>query len=281
MNSKQVIKKGKDLLGQNNNSTLFSNFGRVYGMTTENIRGTFAHYDFEGKDILTVCSSGDHILDALLKGANKVDAFDVNALTEYYFYFKKALIEGVSFSEFKEFLIYNLLPIGRISLKTYEKFRDYIDISYRDFWDEIINYGLSNNLDLRRLFINCLNSAGNYDSLVNYYSEENYNLLKEKVSSAHINFIHSGLNKLSLQLEGPYDYMFLSNIADYVGVFETKEIAEKLLPFVNDGGEIAFAYLYDISLKRALNYSSNLFEVDSVIKDTSDYVLTLKKSRRL
>ena len=277
MNSKQAIKKGKNLLNQNDRSTLFDSFARVYGMTTENVKGTFSHYDFTGKDILTVCSSGDHIFGALLNGASQVDAFDVNALTEYYFYFKKALIEGVSFAEFKDFLIYNLIPIGRLSLNTYEKFRDYIDMPYRDFWDEIINYGLSNNLDFRRLFNNSPNSSYRYDSMVDYYSEENYDLLKEKFALTHVNFIHCGLNKLSLQLEKPYDYMFLSNIADYVGVFETKKISEGLLPFVKDGGEIAFAYLYDISLRKALNYSSDLFRVDSVIKNASDYVLTLKK----
>ncbi len=277
MNSKQVIRKGKELLEQNDRSTLFNNFGRVYGMTTENVKGTFARYDFNGKDILTVCSSGDHILGALLKGANNVDAFDLNALTEYYFHFKKALIVGVSFSEFREFLVYNLIPTGRVLLKTYKKFRDYIEMPYRDFWDEIISYGLSNELDFRRLFINSLNSSYRYDSMVDYYSEEDYSLLQERIGLSQVNFIHSDLKKLSLQLESKYDYMFLSNIADYVGVFETKKIAQGLLPFVKDGGEIAFAYLYDITLKRALNYSSDLFEVDSVIKDASDYVLTLRK----
>lgn len=277
MNNNQVIKKGKGLLSQSDRSTLFSGFGRVYGMTTENVKGTFAHYDFEGKDVLTVCSSGDHILGALLKGANHVDAFDVNALTEYYFHFKKALIEGVSFSEFKEFLVYNLLPTGRFLSKTYEKFRDYMDTPYKEFWDEIINYALSNDLSFRNLFISSLNSSYRYENMVDYYSEESYNLLQEKLSLASVRFFHCDLSKLSLQLDSKYDYMFLSNIADYVGVFETKKMAEKLLPFVKDDGEIAFAYLYDIALKRARSYLSDLFEVDSVIKDSSDYVLTLKK----
>lgn len=33
------------------------------------------------KKVLTVCSSGDHILNLINKGVTEIDTFDINALT--------------------------------------------------------------------------------------------------------------------------------------------------------------------------------------------------------
>jgi len=281
MNTKEMISKGKSLLDNKGRIHQFGYFSKVYPMTTENIKGYFKYYDMRNKDILTVCSSGDHIFDAFLMGAKSVDCFDINALCEYFYYFKKALIETSSFKEFQEKLVFNLIPTGTFKEQWYEKLRDYIEKPYQQFWDAIMEYSLSNGIPLNNLFL--IGCVGNnyYTELINYFNENDFDLLKEIIADTKVNFIHSDLSYLPMFLENTYDYIFLSNIADYFGIDRALKLSTVgLLPFVNDGGEIAYAYMYDADIHNNHTIGSdNMIAIPSIIRNTrnNDLVLTLKK----
>ena len=64
----------------------------LYMFTTENIKGVTESLDVYGKDIFTVCASSDHEFNFLLKGAKSVETFDVNYLTNFYYYFKESAV---------------------------------------------------------------------------------------------------------------------------------------------------------------------------------------------
>lgn len=276
MNNKELIRRGKKLL-DGNNDELFGTFSKIYPMTSENIKGTYELFDLKDKDILTVTSSGDHILCAALEGARRVDSFDINYLTEYYYHFKKAIIETYDFEKFREILLYSIIPIGVIKEKWYEEFRGHIDEKYQDFWDDIISYCLSNNLPFDRFILAC----PNYFNLVNYLTLENYNLLKEVLPSLETNFIHSDLMHLDKHLDSSYDYMFFSNVADYVGISKVKDFTKaKLMGHLNPNGEIVYAYMYDSNKRTASRFEKdNIYPISSTINDdkAKDYILTLKK----
>lgn len=276
MTNKELIRRGKKLLTEENNSSLFSTFSKIYPMTTENIKGTYELFDLNDKDILTVTSSGDHILCAALKGAKRIDSFDVNYLTEYYYYLKKAVIEAYDLDKFKERFLYSLIPDGEIKETWYSEFRDNLDGKYQEFWDEIISFSNSNGIPLNKLFL----FIPNYNNLVNYLDEENYNLLKETLPNIETKFIHSDLMHLNKNLDKKYDYMFFSNISDYAGIMNVKDYAKaKLMGHLNENGEIAYAYMYDADLKKAKLYeSNNVYPISSTVNDKNakDYILTLK-----
>lgn len=276
MTNKELIRRGKKLLTEENNSSLFSTFSKIYPMTTENIKGTYELFDLNDKDILTVTSSGDHILCAALKGAKRIDSFDVNYLTEYYYYLKKAVIEAYDLDKFKERFLYSLIPDGEIKETWYSEFRDNLDGKYQEFWDEIISFSNSNGIPLNKLFL----FIPNYNNLVNYLDEENYNLLKETLPNIETKFIHSDLMHLNKNLDKKYDYMFFSNISDYAGIMNVKDYAKtKLMGHLNENGEIAFAYMYEADLKKARLYGSdNVYPISSTVNDKNakDYILTLK-----
>lgn len=276
MTNETIIRKTKNILNdKGNNLPRFDTISKIYPRTNENITDTYNLFDLQNKDILTVISSSDHIFCAILNDINSITSFDLNILTKYYYHLKKALIETYDLNKFKKVLFDNLIDKGILKEKTYLEFRDKIDKEYRDFWDEIINYSLIKNIPLNKLF---LKTSHNID-LVNYLKEENYKLLKEKIESTDITFIQSDITLLHKKLEGSYDYMFLSNISDYLTIFKTKQYAEtKLLNHLNKNGQIAYAYMFGVPKHIIKRYqTNNVYQVDSSIQDAKDYVLTIKR----
>lgn len=276
MKNKELIRRSKKLL-TGEEKEIFTSVSKVYPMTTENIKQTYENFDLKDKKILTVASSGDHILCAALQGAGQIDSFDINVLAKYYYYLKKAIIETYDFKDFKDILLYNIIPIGKIEKSWYDEFKTNIPNQYREFWDNIIEYSINENLPLDALFF----ATPNYFPLVNYLKEENFEKLKEILPNIPVNFIQSDLVYLDKKLDDEYDYMFLSNIADYIGIDKAKKIAEtKLMGHLKEGGQIAYAYMYDAPLSKVKRFDySEYYQVDPTTSKTEnkDCVLTLKK----
>lgn len=67
---------------------MLNNYGKIYYQTNEDLFSPFLEIDFRNKNVLSVLSSGDHVLTARCLGAHIVDAFDNNRLTLYYFYLR-------------------------------------------------------------------------------------------------------------------------------------------------------------------------------------------------
>ena len=64
------------------------NYGKIFYRTNEDLLRPYTDIDFYEKDVLSVLSSGDQVLTARYLEAEKVDAFDKNRLTLYYFYLR-------------------------------------------------------------------------------------------------------------------------------------------------------------------------------------------------
>ncbi len=63
-------------------------YGKMFSKTNEDLVRPFEDIDFFDKDVLSVLSSGDHVLTARYLEANLVDSFDKNPLSFYYFYLR-------------------------------------------------------------------------------------------------------------------------------------------------------------------------------------------------
>ena len=101
MTNKEIIKASKNLFKVQFYD--FDKVSKIFPITTENVKEMYNIFDLKNKDILTVTSSSDHIFCALVAGANSVDSFDINYLTEYYYHLKKAIIESLTLDEAKTF----------------------------------------------------------------------------------------------------------------------------------------------------------------------------------
>lgn len=71
----------------------YSKYCPVYPYSNENLDRLFSCVDVDGKNVLTVASSGDHAFYSYNNGARSVDLFDINCLTKYYYYLRMWVIK--------------------------------------------------------------------------------------------------------------------------------------------------------------------------------------------
>ena len=243
-------------------------FDMIYPFTNENIKGMFECFDFKDKDCLSVLGSSDQTFDMYLRGAKSVTAFDINPLTKYLFYLKRAALkadltkeEYLSFfcssenydeskESFNEEIFSRIVPFLRGN-------------SYK-FWTEL--YTRYSGYKIRER--NCLFSFDEYkkstlENTVYYLSDKGFEKIKEMSSSIKITFVNKDIKDLILSKN--YDLMYFSNLIQYVSnifyqqsLYETRYEEERssLQDFrdfimkyknsLNDRGVMIIGYIYSI-----------------------------------
>ncbi len=229
-------------------------YGQVYFTTTENIKEYFRILDWsQAKRILTVCSSGDHPLNASYYGAEDIINFDINILTDYFFQFKLAAVKTYSYQEYLHY--FNQLPVNDFSTEmiNYQNIRTNINLQYQFFWDYLYHDASSTIIKkLCRIYVSP-NEAINRNEYLN--CKENYNQLKRNLQNCQFTFYNSHLYHI-IQTPGLYDKIFLSNINDYLieGLANDNQIAytyfktyitKFLSEMITPAGEIVASYFYD------------------------------------
>ena len=229
------------------------NYSFVYLFSNENIRGFTKKISFDNNKVLTVCSSGDQMFNLILNGANEVDLFDINIFTKHYFYLKKAAIEGLLYDEFLSFFFPNLFSKKIFNFETYLKIRNFIDNSEsKYFWDYLFCHYSSEDIYYSKLFSRLEYSKNNIIEANDYLSNEfNYNKLKLLLKNKTFNFYHINLFKDKVPNDKKYDFIYLSNIFDYLFIEDKLKYANKVKEIILDlnenissTGMIAISYLF-------------------------------------
>ena len=236
-------------------------YNSIYLFATENIWGFLQKIQlnndflFEKKNILTVCSSGDQILNLLLLDVSTIESYDINIFTKYFFYLKAAAIESLSYQEFLTFFFPSPLHKNNVFLESlFTKLEPNIrNKEAQIFWHYLFfKYGGKKLYD-SPLFVPNYYSKNTYLACNNYLqTETNYNKLKLKLKSFHFQFYHLNIFKSISSLNNKkYDFIYLSNIMDRLEALSEldyiKKVKNILLSFQNclvTGGRIAICYLY-------------------------------------
>ena len=243
---------------------VMARFDSIYPFTTENIAGYMNDLDLTGKRIITVTGSADHILNAILKGATDITTFDINPLTEKYMDLKISAIKKLSYNEFLNIFLFDN-----------GKNLDYNIITSLDMSLESKNFWVKQLETENKLLHSSLFNTKYYNPTSKlwqniYLKEDNYNLLKTKLNNVNINFICTSLKDLELTQD--YDYMFLSNISDYLNLMFTDDLLVSYKNLINKFLKrvkvIYFAYLYDIESK---NFRSDIDDLNKVKKVFSGF----------
>lgn len=246
-------------------------FTRIYPFTTENIKGYLDKIELQDKDVLTVGSSSDQILNSFLYGGSKVDSIDINPFVKYYYNLKKEGIKSLSIDEFEGYFCYKdyiKLDIDNpqaFNIGIYRKIRDNLDKDSRLFWDKL--YMRFNGIDIRRYLFSDDELRVNVLKRINpYLINDNYNKLKTMINNFNPLFINKNINE---NISGKYDYIFLSNIAQYLEYNDTslikyKELIDKLNNNLKDNGSIIMAYLYDIDYNLKYDNKHIIFNLDKI-----------------
>lgn len=246
-----------------NHKKKFYKYSSVYPFTTENLTGTFNNFDFKDKRVLTVCGSGDHILNAILFGAKSVDSFDISIYPYMYFNLKKAAIKALSYEEFIEYFYLrngfseekDKFP-NAMNIKYYWKISQYLDPHTKFFWDSL--YLEFDGFEIRtsELFSDDIGLEKEVILSNPYLDKENYYKLRNMIDKCLVRFINTDVKELKNKTKKSYDFIHLSNIASYISfcedtevnemekLYKYKEMVMELSKSLNDNGIIVVAYLY-------------------------------------
>lgn len=265
-----ILDKTKLLIkGQIENNRIFNTgipfdyVQKVYYSTNENINGYMSLFDLCNKDILTVMASGDHPFNACFYKASSIDTFDTNVLTKFYALgIKRSAILAFNYYEYLKF--YKRIVSNNLSLEELNslisKLYPYMDTIDKIFWKNIIDYNNSlqkNNVNpinlFRMLLINI--TQINEEIRKNSYllNKDNYNILRNRLSNLNINFYNIECLDLPNILKNKYDYIFLSNIADYFynsfnyywKYDSLKKVQNSFDNILNNDGLLFINYLYN------------------------------------
>ena len=272
-------------------------FSKIYPWTTENLSGYMPNYDYTESDVLTTGSSGDQILNLISCGAKNIRCLDINPFVQYYFNLKKALILTLSKEDFVKSFSNNNGSI-RMNQKMFDSSKDKLDKYTYSFWNRLFNkYGFDRVV--QGLFINNFSNKPVDITEYNCYLQgENYEKLKNRLNDVSIYFDNRNLNEIVHDRQ-EYDYMFLSNILDYIYNLKSLDDNElrRLEPvyrnFINllsrllkDNGKMFFHYFYDIANNYHYDTISDWFkrspfvsqvEFNGVSKTDGELVYSKKK----
>ena len=239
-------------------------FNSIYPFTSENIAGYMKYLNLTGKKVITVTGSTDHILNVILQGAAEITTFDINPLTKPYIDLKISALKNLSYEDFINLLLFE----SNMNL-------DYSIISSLDmsdeskmFWLEQLSKFDNNGIELRNSSLfNTKYFNPNSKLWQNLYLEKSkYNLLKQQIKDANITYINTSLKDLTV--DEHFDYMFLSNISDYLSLMYSCDILKKyrdlLIEFQKRIDIIYFAYLYDIGNSNPRTEIDNLKKVKEI-----------------
>ena len=187
-------------------------FCKIYSFTTENIAGYMDELDLTNKKIITVTGSSDHIINAILKGCLNITTFDINPYAKYYMDLKISALKELSYQEFLDFLLYD--SEKSFSFEIISKLN--MEDESKMFW--LRELAKNDNDGLKVKHSNLFNleyfDVQNKIACNLYLNQDNYDIIKKKLEFVKINFIESNLK--NLEINDHYDYMFLSNISDYI-----------------------------------------------------------------
>lgn len=250
MDSASNIENEQDIFVEQTNP--FNANGPVYAFTNEALNQFMCNYDFSGKSVLSSLGSGDFALNAYLLGASKVENFDINQYTYYFYQLKKVLIMKYKYEEFC-----NLIKNPTSIFEKFDEYKYLLDDDTRNFFEKLLRiYGNNYKALIDKMYIDKVeekhqwNESNTFDSTEelfliaqykNYYlqSASNYNSLKIRLTN-NPNDTFYFKNLYQFTPPEKYDIVYLSNIGDYCkSEKEFKKFVESIKSsYLNENGII-------------------------------------------
>ena len=241
-------KKAIDNILSSSNLT-FGEESFIYTFTNENISSYLSYFPLSGKNVVTVTGSGDHVLNILLS-VDSIHTFDINIFAYYFLILKKYAVVALELDEYLDFLSNRTSYFDQKMFKKIENVWGN-EVNALEFFEYIFHLGQSGYLKKTSLFVNNKVEDEQANIARNIYlQEDNYYKLKNIILDKQILFHHSNIK--DLKLEEQFDYLFMSNITDYLrNMFSgdvlrkyKKFLYAKIISLLKQHGKI-ISYMYD------------------------------------
>lgn len=231
---------------------------RVWHFTNENVRNYIDLLTLNKTDrVLTVCSSGDQILNLVNKGITSIDAFDINALTYPFFQLKVAMMFAYGYRDF--FKYFKRLSFDAKSrteeYDIFQTIKPYLREPYASFWERLYKDNLEKNPSRKCPLLSAVGQGYTEKQkliFLNPYLANpfEYEKTKRSLHAATINFKDIDVLAIRDLFTGPYDKIILSNIVDYLRpkdidklTFETF-VSTVLDPILTEDGKVLLDYIF-------------------------------------
>lgn len=274
---KEIEMTGVVISGDN----LDGSYDSLYTRSNENLDNLFKQFDVSDKKVLTVLSSADQFFFSLLNGAGSVDCFDINRLTQYFYYLRKwNIIYNNEFylpEKLTGVVINDLLCKVKDNIQSeneerayrywYEFIRTYPTFMYREMFHTPLRwrqYDIDMDLLKDRITTNDLNFRcmdlcdrtynNNYDiiitSNISEYFSDDYELLSSYKSNL-LNLIGDGGSIISSHMMFPTIPSCEANL--FFDEFDVCEFPSYYDEFYRDISSIKFPLGYSYTKKRDVN----------------------------
>ncbi len=259
-------------------SITYDHISQCYAFSNEDLNWYYPLFDIRGKDILTVCGSGDQVLSAILYDANSVDVFDCNKLAYYHLMLKISAIKSLDYKDFIKFYMLEKFEDERRNYcNVIEK--NISDENVRLFWGQIF----LDKDNLSHCFIGNRVNPNMFSKEIPYLNKKEYNILKSKLDTAKINFKNVDIFKTVDVFNKKYSFVNLSNILYYILDKQAYIHFIHLLSSerLKENGSILLNYYWDDSLPDVRNeivYQN--INSESYKSDYDDRYELMKKARK-
>ena len=233
----------------NNKDTLFHNESSIYVKSNEKII-EYLKYLYNRRDVLSVISSSDQIINMILGGSINIDAFDISTFPKYYMYLKLAGIMSLNRSEYIDFFYRVDKRPEEYDDLYFDLIRKELDSDSKEFWDSIINFYDWNDIVNSTLFSSEPICVGSVVENNTYLTQNSFDSLKDLIPKTNITTYQGNILDIYKEFNKKYNLIYLSNIIYYVDRSKYKEMLDSLR--LSDNG-IVLTYLYS-SLDQIRDY---------------------------
>lgn len=198
----------------------FNDYSKVYYSSNEDLNKLFSSVDMNNKSVLTVLASGAQALYCLSKGASKVDVFDVNKITKYYYGLRLLAIKylNTSFLGNEEDFINNVVEILNKCSSNSEFEKDIVD-----FWSLLLK-----KIPKKEIFDTVFRGYDKYDDIDGSKID-----FDDGFNSSFYNFdISDNVDECN----NKYDILVLSNIHEYVSLNNMSIFTDNVSKLLQDNG---------------------------------------------
>lgn len=197
-----------------------ANNGPMYIYATEMINEYYPLFNLKNKNVLTICGSGDQVLNALFLSAKKVTGFDLNIYSKYILNLKIASILSLEFKEFINFFGDKKINVG-FDYSLYKKTINNLDSTTKSFFDKLyqeFNFNgekVANSDYFRKRERVQKRSVKKFNLYLK--NEESYLNLRKILKRRKPDFITGSVLEINFLVKGEkYDFINLSNVQNYV-----------------------------------------------------------------
>ena len=231
-----------------------TDYGKIFFSSNEELDKLFKNFDVEGKEVLTVLSSSDQLFHSIDRGSIKIDTFDRNPYTKYYYYLRRwSIIYNESYY-ISDDLFKKHFPIIDILCRVQPQNEDEEDAYC--FWRKYI-----------KTMFPFENDGLFYHNTVKNYVKD-IKSLKDKLEIIYPTFYNIDIYE-EVDIPKKYDVIITSNMFEYVRTREDKikigrDNLKKLLK--DDGKIIASHMIYSVD-DRFFDRELNIYSSDFIYEE--------------